>query len=78
MIVHLKLLRVYNVLDHYDNYKKENPMSGVDFGPIVPKTQTNQKQISQRKTPLKESPFSQVTCSGILYNLFSTFTEVLI
>ena len=32
-------------------------MSGVHFGAMVSKTQTNQNQLSQRKTPLKESPF---------------------
>ena len=32
-------------------------MLGVHFGAIVPKTQTNQNQISQRNTLLNESPF---------------------
>ena len=32
-------------------------MSGVHFKAMVPKTQTNQNQGSQRKTPLKESLF---------------------
>ena len=31
-------------------------MSGVHFGAMVPKTQTDQIQVSQRKLPLKESP----------------------
>lgn len=30
-------------------------MSRVHFGAVVPKTQTNENQISQRKTLLKES-----------------------